>query len=399
MTVAGSFGHSAEDARRSVRLSRRGAYGATLLTLALSAGLQLAVYRHGGHTALGDVPGRFFAWRLGPSAFPYVDRQVEYPVAIGYLAYVTALVGRSASSFFALTGLVNGALVMLITRLLHRRAGARVVRWALGLPVVLYAFHNWDVVALAPMVLGILAYESRADGQAGAWLGLGFATKIFPGLLVPPFVVQRWCTGDRRGAIRLALGAGSVVLAVNLPVMIASPSGWSYAARFQGKRFATWGSLVSWITSPWWGRSPFADPPQAANLIAGTALVIGLVAVCVLAVRRDLGAPAIGAVAVGVFLLTNKVYSPNYDLWLVPFFVLLPVRRRLWLAFCAADLAVFVVVFGRIHGVFPRAFAADVVPYVVFVRALVVITFIGFAIGRNAARRGHVSAQRVPRMS
>ena len=56
------------------------------------------------------------------------------------------------------------------------------------------------------------------------------------------------------------LSAGVVVLALNLPAMIASPDGWSYAARFQGARRATWGSLVSWVTAPPWGGTPFTDP-------------------------------------------------------------------------------------------------------------------------------------------
>ena len=93
-------------------MSRRAAYALTALTLVGSAALQLAVYRHGGHTALGDIPGRYFAWHLSPSALPYVDRPVEYPVAIGAVAYLTALVGRSASVFFALTALMSAVVYL-----------------------------------------------------------------------------------------------------------------------------------------------------------------------------------------------------------------------------------------------------------------------------------------------
>jgi hypothetical protein len=37
------------------------------------------------------------------------------------------------------------------------------------------------------------------------------------------------------------------------------------------------------------------------------------------------------------------VYSPQYDLWIVPFFVLLPIRRKLVANFYAASSAVFVL--------------------------------------------------------
>jgi hypothetical protein len=41
------------------------------------------------------------------------------------------------------------------------------------------------------------------------------------------------------------------------------------------------------------------------------------------------------------FLLTNKVYSPQYGLWLLPWFALALPDWRLFAAFEAADVAVF----------------------------------------------------------
>jgi hypothetical protein len=45
------------------------------------------------------------------------------------------------------------------------------------------------------------------------------------------------------------------------------------------------------------------------------------------------------------FLLWNKVHSPQYTLWLLPFFVLLRVHIAWWAAYAAADLAVYWGVF------------------------------------------------------
>ena len=42
-----------------------------------------------------------------------------------------------------------------------------------------------------------------------------------------------------------------------------------------------------------------------------------------------------------IFLLTAKVYSPQYSLWLLPWFALAVPDLRLFLAFEAADVAVF----------------------------------------------------------
>ena len=387
-------------------ISRRTAFQLTALTLMASAALQLAVYRHGGHTALGDIPGRYFAWHLGPNALPYLDRRVEYPVVIGVVGYLTALIGRTATSFFALTAAMSAGLAFLMTRLLFAHSPTRVIRWAIGLPVLLYAFHNWDLFAMVPAVLGILAYERGEDVNAGAWLGLGLSTKIFPGLILAPLVVRRWFDGDRRGAVRMAASGVAVTVVLNAPVALAAWKGWSYPAKFQGARHATWGSLVSWVTSPPWGVTrvvEFSDPAKVANTIAFGLLAVGLIAISVIAVRRRLDAAAIGAAVVAVFMLSNKVYSPNYDVWLVPFFVLVPFSRRQWVTFCAADLAMYVVVFGRFHGLVESSVTGNLVPVIVVVRAVVIGSMIVTALGgwkpgaRALRRLGGV--QRAPRMS
>jgi hypothetical protein len=54
------------------------------------------------------------------------------------------------------------------------------------------------------------------------------------------------------------------------------------------------------------------------------------------------------------FLLTNKVYSPQYGLWLLPWFALALPNLRLFAAFEAVDVAVFLTRFswfGRYTGV------------------------------------------------
>ena len=45
------------------------------------------------------------------------------------------------------------------------------------------------------------------------------------------------------------------------------------------------------------------------------------------------------------FLLLHKVHSPQYTLWLLPFFVLLRVRWGWVVAYLVADLAMYVGIF------------------------------------------------------
>jgi hypothetical protein len=129
------------------------------------------------------------------------------------------------------------------------------------------------------------------------------------------------------------------------------------------------------------------DSARVANLLALVGLAACLVTISALAVRRDLDAYAIGAAVVGAFILTNKVLSPNYDLWIVPFFVLLPLARRTWLGYWLADLAIYALVIGHFHGLWPGRPVEVLLPWIVAMRFLIIVVVI-----RTATAGSHGAA-------
>jgi hypothetical protein len=53
----------------------------------------------------------------------------------------------------------------------------------------------------------------------------------------------------------------------------------------------------------------------------------------------------VAAAMLAGFLLWNKVHSPQYTLWILPFFALLSVNVLWWVAYTAIDLMVYIGVF------------------------------------------------------
>lgn len=341
---------------------------ATLLTLAVGLTIELAFWGSTGRATISDLPRVFLHRGVGPGAFPYLDRVIEYPVAAGLMLYAAALVAPSALGILLVTAVAASAICVRITLSLERRFGRRAWRWALATPLALFAFQNWDVFAIAAMLVGLAAFERHRDTASGAALGLGAAIKLFPAVLLPPLVAMRWVQGDRRGARRLAASGAAVFAAVNLPVMIASPHGWSWTYVFQSHRHATWGTLYYWVY-----RFLGIHSVSLANTASFIVLAIGIGWLTIYAARVRLQPAALAAIAVVIFVLGNKVYSPTYDLWLVPFFVLLPIERRLWLGFCTVDLAIFVNVYGRFHGLQSAGVALAIMPFLVVTRAVILI--------------------------
>ena len=357
--------------------------------LVLAFAIQLAFVMGVGKHSLSDVPNVYRLRHVGPGALPYVDRPVEYPVVIGFVLYGAAVVAWSSVSVFVVTAVLMGALALVATVLLGERAGPRAWRWALAPPLALYAFQNWDLLAIVPMIVGILAFERRRDGLAGGALALGAAAKLSPAVLLPPLLAVRLAERDRRGATRLVVGAAAVFAAINLPVFFASPSGWMSPFRFQSARRATWGSIWSYAFKlPGVDGVVVGHGATAANLVSVAVLAVGLGWLVVRAWRRSLVPAGIGAAAVVVFVLGNKVYSPTYDLWLVPFFVLLPLSRRLWVTFCALDLAVYVTVYGYFQGLHSVGVVRLVLPPLVFARAGVLVAVAYLATRASARARG-----------
>ncbi len=355
---------------------------ATVVTLLMAAALEGAVFSHGGRDALSDIPGRFLHWHLHASLLPYGGGPVEYPVVIGYVSWIAAWLGRRTSTFFVVNGVLSAALALGLTAVLRPYAGRRIWRWVAAPALVLYAFHNWDLLALAPTIVAVLAFDRHRDRLSGGLLAIGASAKVFPGLVLVPLAAVRWRSGDRRGAARLVGVFAAVTVMLNGPIALRSWSAWTYPLSFQGGRAPTWGSTWYWLL-----RSPVTRAPVVHELIAhhlttvadvaGVLTLAGaLVLISTRAVRHHLDAVAIAAAVVGAFLLTNKVYSPNYDLWLVPFFALLPVARRVWVAFCLSDLAIFVLVYGHFHGQWSSDVVLVVLPVLVTLRALTILALI-----------------------
>lgn len=284
-------------------------------------------------------------------AVPYLDSALEYPVLTGAQIWFEGAVSRalvgpqgSALAFLGMVALVNAAFAVGILVLLARIGvpRRRLWWWALAPPLVLYVAHNWDPAAMALMVAAVAAHQGGRPAWAGVAIGLGTAAKLYPGLLLPLLLVTYLRRGTTRASARLVGGAAGAWLVVNLPVALASPSRWAEFYTFSQQRFGTF--AASWTVIDELGL--LSTSLAQRNLGGSLLFAAGAIAIAAFGWRRHVGVEwVLVTPLVAWFLLTNKVHSPQFDLWLVPLLVL--TSRRTWplAAFFVTDALVYLTEF------------------------------------------------------
>ena len=279
---------------------------------------------------------------LDEDRVPYLDGQNEYPVLTGLAMWLAAVPADSYPSFVWWNAVLLTAAAAATAWALHAFAGTRAVWFAVAPTLLVYGLVNWDLLAVALATGATMAYLREKDGPAGVLLGLGAAAKLYPALLVIPFAIGRWRQGRRGDARRLAGVAVLTWSAVNLPFAVFGFDRWSEFFRFNSSRGADWDSLW-YIAGQVFG---FTWDVALLNLLSAGAFAVTAVLLWRTAsLRPGFRAWTFGFPLLVVFLLTNKVYSPQYGLWLLPWFAATVPSLPLFVAFEVADVAVFVTRF------------------------------------------------------
>jgi uncharacterized membrane protein len=279
----------------------------------------------------------------------------EYPVITMYVMRAAAWIGGSAYRSFYLTNAFLLAVAAAATAVcLWLLVGRRALWFALAPTLLIYGTVNWDLVAVALATGALVAFAARRDGWAGILLGLGAASKFYPALLLLPLFLQALQDRQPDRAVRLLWWTVGTWVAVNLPFALAGPSGWWEFFRYNSARPPDFDSL--WYIGCARGDDPgrllhnldtlcFSTP--TVNVASGILFAASFAFVWWCKARRQPGFPrwTLGFPLLITFLLWNKVYSPQYGLWLLPWFALVGPDLRRFVAFQITDVAVFVTRF------------------------------------------------------
>jgi uncharacterized membrane protein len=211
--------------------------------------------------------------------------------------------------------------------------------------LVVTGLINWDLVAVASVAGAFWAWSRGRPVLTGVMLGLGTAAKLYPLFLLGAFLVVALRRGRLPDFGRAVIGAVVAWAAVNVPVMVYGFEGWKGFWTFNADRGPDLGSL--WLVA---SRAGHHASAETVNTVSWVVFLGVCAAVLVLGLRAT-SPPRIPQLALLIlvgFLVVNKVYSPQYVLWLLPVAVLARPRWRDLMVWQAGELLYFAMVWAHL---------------------------------------------------
>ncbi|WP_433465453.1 glycosyltransferase family 87 protein [Spirillospora sp. CA-128828] len=305
-----------------------------------------------------DIYPLYYVRGLSDGKLPYFDsftgtdiHYVEYPVLSGgFMQLVAWLVkpfgvdGRGLA-FYNVTVLLLAVLAVVAVLATAYAAGRRSLRTGLmvGLSpaLLLTAYINWDLLAVALSALALAAWSARRPALAGGLLGLAIAAKFYPLLFLGPLVLLCVRAGQWRAMGRMLAATAAGWLLVNLPVMAFAWDGWKEFYTFSQKRGIDWGSIF-FVLQDHGLEKPSSDTDLLNLIGTGTFLVLAAgIAVLALTAPRRPRLPQLMFLVMVAFMLPNKVWSPQYVLWLLPLAVLARPKLPAFVVWQLGEIAYF----------------------------------------------------------
>ncbi len=335
-----------------------------------------------GKMCYSDVPYLYTGRGLAEGLWPYSDSGgrysvMEYPVGISYLAWGTAKAvlldpagpslavrhGVAADDLWSLPGMTEEVnTYFLLTAILlfllglgatwflaatHRGRPWDALPFVLSPALLSTSLINWDLMAVVLVAAALWAWSRDRPLLTGIMIGLGTAAKLYPLFLLGPILLIAWRRRQLGSFGRAVLGAAAAWGVVNLPALLTGYPQWKYFWGFNADRGADLGSL--WLFLAHQGYQVNTGTINNASWLVFLSLCAGIALLSLRAPKTPRFAQ-LGFLVVAAFLLVNKVYSPQYVLWLLPLAVLARPRWRDLLVWQAGELVYFLAVWTYLGG-------------------------------------------------
>jgi len=281
------------------------------------------------HACYSDIPSLYGERELDDDRWSYssTTNAVEYPVLTGTVMWFFARVIPSGENemlnYFRVNQIFIAGLFLFIVFIVYRINPEFAYLSAIAPAAVASLYINWDLWAIASMMLSIYWFDRKKYAHSALAMGISISTKFLPIFLLLPIALILWRRNEIKELARYLGIAVATFLIFNVPVMLTTPDGWLRFYQLNFDRGEDWGSL-------WYAFSSLGVNLGNTNFFAILALAVAVLVVSLLifSTKETVQLADVSFIVLALVMIASKVYSPQYVLWLVPLAVIAMSRRK-----------------------------------------------------------------------
>jgi uncharacterized membrane protein len=278
------------------------------------------------HACYSDIPALYGERGLDKGVWAYSSGadSVEYPVIQGTIMWITAkVIPKGINNYFYVSALLLALLFIFISFITFKIKPELGYLLPLAPAAVASLYINWDLWAIAMMMLAIYWFDRKAEVASAVALGIAISTKFLPIFLLIPIAIIFFRQEKISKFFKYAVIAVTTFALINLPVALTTPVGWWRFYDLNLNRGSDWGSL-------WYALSNLGLNLTHQNYLSILLLMIGLSALTIFLLQLRTP-PTLAHTAIFVMIIVmavSKVYSPQYVLWLTPLAIIAMIDKR-----------------------------------------------------------------------
>ncbi len=265
---------------------------------------------------------------------PYLHSRIEYPALLGFALWLPAWLPGGPAAWLAATGVMTAGATFGSIALLGRQHPSSVWWIAASPALALDSAVNWDLIGVFFLVAGVVYFAEHRYRVSGAATAVGTCFKLFPVVVAPMALAalgSRWWRSIGAGSLGGETGSAArpgpalarwlipfavVTAVVMAPLVALAPANTLWFVRFNSLRpqkDSVWGLLGEVL-----GHS--AVTHQTVNSLSLFAVTAALAGGAWQVWRTDPSrhgrAVALAtAMALLTWMAVNKVWNPQYILW------------------------------------------------------------------------------------
>jgi hypothetical protein len=271
--------------------------------------------------------------RILTGEIPYVDVATEYPQVPVYLFRgLTWLVSQllpapwpAEAGFLILWTFIIGMITLLTTWQVWKMLpeGKKSLAWLMFLPAAIYfSMNRFDILPAYICLLAVKALDKKRFLGAAVLLAIGTFTKWYPALIFPFFLIFEWKT-TRQLPWRSVLSFLGVALIIVLPTFILGgwQAIWQPVAWHLG-RLAEPGTFVG-LVDRYLGESGLGwIKPGGLTTIFTLLGFSGILLIFISSLTTIKKVVLASMITLLMFIFFTRIFSPQWWLWILPFFIL-----------------------------------------------------------------------------